>query len=421
MRFCTYNTRGLGNFRKRKQLFTLIKLKEIDITFLQETHATEDNIHLWRSQWGGRILHSCGVSDARGVIILLRAGLDIEIGDVVRDIHGRYVISEISVEQSKFIICNIYAPNVDSPLFFKEVEAHLEMYENANIIYGGDFNFVINSELDRKFSHCNNDRAKEAFLSFADEKELMDVWRSLNPEAKQYSCCRPNSDSDDWYKFSRLDMFFVSQGLFGSISKSVMQAGFQSDHSFVIFDIDLRQKKRGPGYWKFNNSYLREKEFLDAANALLDEQLDWGYNSLNPHLKWDAIKGCLIQFSKRYGADRARARNSKLKEIEQQIDISKILIEELPEPNPDIQSSHQILLEQRAHMIKNKVEGILIRNKERFYDEGERSSKYYFSLEKHKARKKIMHRIRKENGFFTTDQREILDYQAKYFRKLYKI
>lgn len=202
VRFCTYNARGLGNFTKRKQLFNLLKYKNIDVVFLQESHMIEDEVWLWRSQWGGEIISSCGSSNARGVLILTRRGLDIKFGESVKDLHGRYIISEVIIDQCEFIVCNIYAPNIDNPLFFKEVEAQLELYDNANIVYGGDFNFAVNPELDRKFSHHNNDKARDTFMEFAEEKELVDVWRAMNPNEKQFSCCRPNSDSTDWYKFS---------------------------------------------------------------------------------------------------------------------------------------------------------------------------------------------------------------------------
>lgn len=321
VKFCTLNARGLNNFQKRKQLFQLFKHKNLDVIFVQESHAKEEEMHLWRSQWGGKILYANGSSESRGVIIFIKRELDLVQGRTVVDAGGRYIISEITIEQNEIVLCNIYAPNNDLPNFFRQVEEELESFDSCNIVYGGDFNFVINSELDRKWSHHNNDNARDAFMSYAESKEMIDIWRTLNPQSRQFSCCRPNSDSNDWYKFSRLDMFFISQGLANAVTKSYIQTGFQSDHSFVIFELETKPEKRGPGYWKLNNLLLYEKKFVDTANVIIEEAAQI---NLNPSLKWDAIKGAFIEFAKKFSRDRARDKNKELKEIENRLDILKI-------------------------------------------------------------------------------------------------
>lgn len=326
VKICTYNARGLGDFNKRKQLFTLIKHKIIDVTLIQESHANNDLMYLWRSQWGGNVLYSNGSTASRGVLILIKRGLEYEILNEIKDEHGRYIITEIEIEDFSFVLCNVYAPNQDTPNFFKEVKAQINGLENRNVIIGEDFNFVINNQLDRLFSHSNNDKARDEFLSLSEDYELVDCWRQLNPERRQYSCCRPNSDENDWQKFSRLGMIFVSAGLFNSVTNSKMQTGFQSDHSFVTININLTECKRGPGYWKFNTSHLRDKQFLEAMNALIDEKLIENQPAI---MKWEMIKGVLVQFSKQYAKDKAVFQQTKLTEIEQNLDRLKALVEEI--------------------------------------------------------------------------------------------
>lgn len=415
VKFCTYNARGLGNFHKRKQVFTLLKQKKIDFVLIQESHACQRDEQLWRSQWGGQIFFANGASDSKGVLIMLRRGLAVEIGRTCRDDHGRYLISEYTIDGFSFLICNIYAPNVDSPEFFKKVEMEIEEFDNANIMVAGDFNFAINPQKDRKFSYHNNDKSRDTFLSFAEFKELVDVWRTMHPEAHQFSCCR---SSQQGTKFSRLDMFFVSFGLMNCVSSSSMHTGYQSDHSFVICDINLSHSKHGPGYWKFNNSFLFDKSFVTAAKAILEEKLL--EVDVEPGLRWEYVKGAFIQFSKQYGRDKAKDKNKQLYEIEVQLDRLKIMIEELPyEEDQDSFCIYNNLCAQRTELIKAKVNGIIVRSRERFFEEGERSSKYYFSLEKHNARKKTMFRAKDDNGSITSDQSQIRKIQAKYFKKLY--
>ena len=49
--------------------------------------------------------------------------------------------------------------------------------------------------------------------------------------------------------------------------------GFKSDHLLISLDIVYSLNTRGPGYWKFNNSLLKDPEFLKAINNLLDIEL----------------------------------------------------------------------------------------------------------------------------------------------------
>ena len=49
-----------------------------------------------------------------------------------------------------FTCVNIYAPNDDCPQFFVQIDNMLDQFQGDNIIYGGDFNCVLNLSLDKK-------------------------------------------------------------------------------------------------------------------------------------------------------------------------------------------------------------------------------------------------------------------------------
>lgn len=164
-------------------------------------------------------------------------------------------------------------------------------------------------------------------------------------------------------------MFFVSHGLFNGISNCKMQTGFQSDHSFVIFDIKLNNDKRGPGYWKFNTSFLKEKEFVLGANMVIEEGCL--LNTLPPDLKWERVKGKFVEFSKKYGIDRAKAKKKNMLEIEIEMDHLKLLVEEMPECDSETLDKYESLKVKRQSYLEKETEGIMLRARERFYAEGE--------------------------------------------------
>ena len=79
LKLLSLNVRGLGNFRKRRAVFTWCRKQKADLIFLQETHTTKNYESQWKKEWGSSIMFSHGRTNARGVAVLIRSGLDIVI------------------------------------------------------------------------------------------------------------------------------------------------------------------------------------------------------------------------------------------------------------------------------------------------------------------------------------------------------
>ena len=52
-RICSYNVRGIGNKRKREQIFQWLKEHNHMICLLQETHLTSDKTTIWKNASNG--------------------------------------------------------------------------------------------------------------------------------------------------------------------------------------------------------------------------------------------------------------------------------------------------------------------------------------------------------------------------------
>ena len=75
-KFISLNTRGIGNYRKRRTIFTWLRKQKPDVVFLQETHSTQGNEVSWQREWGATLICSHGANNARGVAILIRNNFD---------------------------------------------------------------------------------------------------------------------------------------------------------------------------------------------------------------------------------------------------------------------------------------------------------------------------------------------------------
>ena len=65
-------------------------------------------------------------------------------------IQGRLQALEIKINDKIVIIINVYGPNKDDVSFFEKLEHFIRENEDKDIISGGDYNKIINSEIDKK-------------------------------------------------------------------------------------------------------------------------------------------------------------------------------------------------------------------------------------------------------------------------------
>ena len=151
-RILSLNVRGLNKSTKRRQLFRWLHQQNADVIFLQETYSSPQTIKLWETEWGGKIVESHGSSHSRGVMILFKPKINVSIDKIIRDKNGRYVLSEVFLDDVKFIFVNIYAPNDQTQQihFLRDLSnSVLNNYANETLVLGGDFNCAL-TELDKR-------------------------------------------------------------------------------------------------------------------------------------------------------------------------------------------------------------------------------------------------------------------------------
>ena len=117
----------MRDINKRRQLFRVLKEKNADVIFIQETHCTTEAAHPWQNELGGKIYNAFGESNARGVAILTKCNFPYNCYDILCDERGRFISLKIVNETTKdeAVLCNIYAPNSDVPEFFISVIEYL--------------------------------------------------------------------------------------------------------------------------------------------------------------------------------------------------------------------------------------------------------------------------------------------------------
>ena len=75
----SFNIRGGRDALKRYEIFEYLKLDLSDVCFLQESHTTSNDEHLWRIIWRGPAKFSHLDSNSGGVAILFNKRINVDI------------------------------------------------------------------------------------------------------------------------------------------------------------------------------------------------------------------------------------------------------------------------------------------------------------------------------------------------------
>lgn len=169
-------------------------------------------------------------------------------------------------------------------LFFEEIGNQLHD-TNSKIIMVGDFNSVIDGTLDRKGKTIINyhPQAAAKIQNLMDSLDLVDIWRLKNPDLIRYTWRRQN-------QASRIDYFLISFSLVLKVTSVSIKDKVRSDHHLISLDLSTVENRRGPGYWKFNQSLLLDEEFIKKTERFISDYFTHNNGTENPLMVWDAFK-----------------------------------------------------------------------------------------------------------------------------------
>ena len=182
----------------------------------------------------------------------------------IKDENGRFIILDLKVENSHFILVNIYAPNdsTQQVKFFKDLQGLLAPFSGENIIIGGDFNCPLTSadKMGGRSVHFKQNVINE-ITKLSSLYSLCEVWRGKNGDKQGFSW------RDKTMKVQcRLDYFLISKRLLNTSKQCLSLFAPNTDHSAVVTHIQSEElsRKTGPGIWKFNSALLKDNEYVNG-------------------------------------------------------------------------------------------------------------------------------------------------------------
>ena len=397
---------------------------------LQDTHLTEETTVYFNNLWPGKAYHSCFSSRSRGTSILINGRLPCTILEEKKSECGNFIFLACKIYNESYLLVNIYGPNEDNPAFYKKIKNTIEQFDVEHTIIAGDLNFVMAPDIDSlNYVAENNIRSKRTFQDIVDQHNLIDIWRQRHPSERKYTWFRRNP-----FKAGRLDMFFVSDEMAGSICDESILPGYRTDHNAVTIAVQCKQR-RGNGLWKFNTSHLDRTDYKETIKTCITQTLqqyaipiyasdiykDYKYYDsiqlvISDSLFYETlimmIRGETIKYSKH----KARQQRTEQNRLETKIAKIEKTLKDSSTENDIIQ--FEAMKTELEELRRPMIDGLIIRSRVAWHEEGERSTKYFLSLEKRNYDKKNIQYIQNGDRIITGDE-QILEsfsdvYQCKY-------
>ena len=184
---------------------------------------------------------------------------------------------------------------------------------------------------------------------------------------------------------SRIDRIYATKNL--KIQNTTIQPNPLSDHEIVSLTLEItKQKPKGRGIWKLNTSILKQKYFKEIFQKFWKnwQEQKIKYKSINQW--WESGKIYFRMLAIEYCKEENYKTLQKQKNLTNQILIEKI------KPAPNL-GQLEIWQQQLEDIENYRIQGTIIRSKEKQIINQEKPNKYFHQQEKQKQFKKQINQL----------------------------
>ena len=406
------NVNGLRDVNKFHRLCAYFEQSHYDIIALQETFWDEQFLQDHSNIWQGKIHASFSGNARQGVAFLINNKFKQKVSEIFQ-LDGRFIHIQL-VDNDKVIdLINVYFPNhIDERVnFCKQIHGHIPKSENLVVL--GDFNTSL-MPLDRagRIPHME-DRAYKALNTLLNEYNLYDIWRSRNPSARIFSWRRV---VENYLTQSRIDFIFCTKNISPFVRNVYYKHNVFSDHSLVVLHADFSQVERGPGLWIFNNTLLNDSDFVEKIEKLIKNEKECPLYETEILVWIDNLKYKIKKLTQVYAKDKKKQERSEYFKLQKEFEkFSELAANNLPY---DVNKFEELKLNMRKY--EDKIcSGAILRSKANWAIDGDKNSKYFLQLEKHRQENNSIKELKnKENKILKTSD-EILDEIYEYYKDLF--
>jgi exonuclease III len=423
--FMTYNCRGLADNRKVRRLFAKLNILVNNnyVIALQETHLIDDKT--FEMYWHNGFIKNCSATNKCGVAILFSS--EYKVNQVFKDDKDRIIIAELENDKRKLIVGDVYYPNDHKEAISFNEMVYNKMLEfqyrssDASSCLMGDMNQCLSNEdsVNRNKTKTETELTNLTVLN-NESSCLIDSYRTLERQGG-YTWRRGDC-------LSRLDYIFVSDDLKHKIiNVQVDWCVDKSDHAAVICklktEVDII---KGKGITKLNVDLLDNNDRLKEITLQVRQLKEQIPNDWNPHSRLEFTKVAIRTAMATEGGSYNKEKHTLMSDVEVQINrLNKTREVEFGKDRPNTDLLKKI--DEACQELSNELEDL--RNKYsdnlafkagvKWYEEGEKSNKYFLGLMKARAKRKLITEI-SNGGEVNRGQNGIMKCVREFYENLYK-
>ena len=393
------------------------------IVALQETHIDQDNL---KYMWKGKYTFTSSLGAKGGLITLLSDNVII-LEQIDKDNEIQIILIEFLVnnESKKFVIVNLHSPcahNSAKTNYFDfislSVNDIIDKNPEAKIVILGDFNTTFhNLERNGTTRSRGEDMIANRIMTTFKNMDMIDCWNPHN--------IHPDYATMTWRhggKMSKLDRILWSNTVDLTWQSTTTDWTYaQSDHCAVIVKLKGQAKKfdkivRIDTF--FLNNVLLKHKFLVELGTKMDQLSD---TNMNPHQSLEYLKMSIRSTAIEISTNFKKENEKRLSDLRNEINFwqktfentkDKIFRDLAAEKLDDVICKRDKMLDEKGRHIADRMQS-------KWYQEGEKGTKYFLNLQRSKGKRTEMNKILIE-GKHVTNSDEIDQHVSNFNKVLYE-
>jgi len=415
LRILSLNTYGLNAAEKRSNLIKEMAPLTPDLICFQETKL-KTTCTFAQAQFKGKALWGSADNSGLGTAVIFPPNSKCS-PDLSQSFSSpRLIIVPFTWDTSQFLLFNVYAPN-DPPersTFFQmvteKIRDHPKRTFETKIILVGDFNCVSDLVQDKLIYNPNGHSFPQPLRDTIANEELVDTFRSLNPDLRDFTWTNNTL-------FSRIDYLFIPSILLPRTTQFVHKFTTLSDHKILIADLDpIKPRIFGKGYWMLNTLSLKDPKAIDLYKKVITETRIEDFDDPS---KWlVALLARTKATAQKFAKEKAQAQQNHADSLRKRITTLEQSLTLNP-THPTLRLSLKATKKALHTLLSKKRQRNRLHSGATFLQLGERASKYFSAIGKTRAEKNVINSLRHPNGTLTEDNVEIGRIASEFYTDLY--
>ena len=208
-----------------------------------------------------KIFHANGNQKKAGVAILISGKIHFKTKTITRGKEGHYIMIKGSIQEEDITIVNIYAPNIGTPQYIRQILTAIKGEIDSNTIIERDFNTPL-SPMDRS-SKIKINKETQALNDTLNKMDFFDIYKTFHPKTTEY-----NFFSSVHATFSRIGHILGHKSSLGTFKKIEIISSIFTDHDAMRLDINYRKKSvKNTNTWRLNSALLNNQEFTEEIRG----------------------------------------------------------------------------------------------------------------------------------------------------------